>query len=71
MQAKKLRESVPASQFGQYEGSTHVNLIEQLQRLGLSDGGGSPQAQAYGNGVENGVDDEEDLDEPEGTANAS
>ena len=65
MQAKKLRELKSASQFAQYEGATHVNLIEQLQGLGISDGG-SPQAQTYTNGVENGMDHDGDLDDEGG-----
>lgn len=60
MQQSKANDFIPARDFSQYEGSTHINLIEQLQNLSLA---GDSQQEVYGNGTLGEHDEERDLHE--------
>ena len=55
LQFQKQGESIAAGDFSQREGSTHINLIEQLKELSLGNGeaagNGVAHAEAYGNGL--------------------
>lgn len=57
---------MPARDLSKYEGSTHINLIEQLQNLDLAGKGGLPEShqEIYGNGISDG--DHLDADAPDG-----
>ena len=54
---------MPARDFSQYEGSTHINLIEQLKDLSLAGNNSSPHSpqEVYGNGTAGGVHEDTDL----------
>ena len=56
LQFQKQAESIAAGDFSQREGSTHINLIEQLKELSLGNGeaagnGVAHAEEAYGNGL--------------------
>ena len=54
---------MPARDFSQHEGSTHINLIEQLRDLSLAGNGvsGDSQQEVYGNGTAEGSYEDTDL----------
>lgn len=66
VQELKAKEFISARDFAQYEGCTHINLIEQLQNLSLEGNGFTaktpPPQEVYSNGVAGADDDHQDED---------
>lgn len=62
LQESKLKEFVPAKEFESYEGSTSIDLIEQLKNLAL---GGNGQSSP----IQNGTHQEESPDSAESPQN--
>ena len=63
LQASKAKDFVPARDFSKHEGSTHINLIEQLQELSLAGNNilAGAEDKVYGNGISGGHHADEDM----------